>query len=115
MGPGCKTVTRAAPDKRRRRLGRRPRRTPYQGKKTYGADVEGTQGKGTVGKFDGYKPLVVEICKFFKTEKAARRPRGNNRDLRLHGGGRREQAPGGAPVTIESVLAKARQAAAARQ
>jgi hypothetical protein len=39
-------------------------------KKGYGAEVVGTAGSGNAGTYEGYKPLVAEICKFFKTGKA---------------------------------------------
>ena len=68
MGPGCKTVTRAGPEKVVGVWGD-GRHGTFLGKKEYVAEVEGTKGKGTIGKYAGYKPLVVEICKFFKTGK----------------------------------------------
>ena len=66
MGTGCKTVTREAPEKV---VGvwADGRNGTYLGQKGYGADIVGTKESGTTGKFDGYLPLVVEICKFFKT------------------------------------------------
>lgn len=112
MGPGCKTVTRAAPNKV---VGQWAdgRQGTYLGKDAYGAEVEGPGGKATVGKFDGYKPLVVEICKFFRTGKA---PVAAEETIELFAfmeAADESKRQGGAPVTIESVLAKARRAAAA--
>ncbi len=111
MGPGCKTVTRVAPDKV---VGvwADGREGTYVGKKSYGAEVEGTKGKGEVGKFEGYKPLVVEVCKFFKTGKV---PVAAEETIELFAfmeAADESKRQGGKPVTIESVMAKALQSAA---
>jgi len=111
MGPGCKTVTRAAPDKV---VGvwADGREGTYLGKKGYGAEVEGTKGKGEVGKFEGYKPMVVEVCRFFKTGKP---PVSMEETIELFAfmeAADESKRQGGAPVSIESVLQKARRAAA---
>jgi hypothetical protein len=68
MGPGCKTVTRAAPD---RVVGvwNDGRQGVFVAKDDFGATVEGTKKTGEAGKWDGYRPLAVEIVKFFKTGK----------------------------------------------
>ncbi len=110
MGPGCKTVTRAARD---RVVGvwADGREGTYQGKNEYAAEIEGTKGKGKVGKSEGYKPLVVEICRFFKTGKP---PVSMEETIELFAfmeAADESKRQGGAPVSIESVLAKARQAA----
>jgi hypothetical protein len=117
MGPGCKTVSRAAPD---RVVGvwADGREGTYQGagkrKNPYEAEVEGTQAKGTVGKSEGYKPLVVEICKFFKTGKAPVSAEETIEIFAFMEAADESKRQNGAPVSIESVLAKARQAAAGR-
>lgn len=114
MGPGCKTVTRVAPDKVAG-VWADGRKGAFQGKNGYGAEVEGTKGKGTVGKFEGYKPLVVEVCKFFKTGKA---PVAAEETIELFAfmeAADESKRQGGAPVSIESVMAKAREAAAAKK
>jgi hypothetical protein len=114
MGTGCKTVTREAPDKV---VGQwsEGRQGTFQGKKGYGAEVEGTKGKGTVSKYPGYEPLVGDICKFFATGKP---PVAAEETIELFAfmeAADESKRQGGAPVTIESVLAKARQAAAAKK
>ena len=111
MGPGCKTVKREAPDKVVG-IWADGREGTYQGKNSYGAEVEGTGGKGTIGKFEGYKPLVVEVCKFFKTGKP---PVAAEETIELFAfmeAADESKRQGGAPVAIESVMAKARRAAA---
>jgi hypothetical protein len=110
MGPGCKTVVRAAPDKV---IGTWAdgRTGTYQGKKGYGAEIEGSKGKGTIDKFEGYKPLVVEIVKFFKTGKAPVSAEETTELLAFMEAADESKRQNGAPVSIESVMEKARQAA----
>ena len=100
MGPGCESVSRVqtpgaelvAGVWKGGRIG--TFRGLRQGAKGYGATVFGTKGIAPSGGYAGYEPLVVEICKFFKTGKPPVSGRGNDRDLRIHGSGRREQTPG---------------------
>ena len=42
----------------------------FRENKGYGGYAKGTSGEGEVGKFDGYRPLAVEIVKFFKSKTA---------------------------------------------
>jgi hypothetical protein len=114
MGPGCKTVTREAPDKVAG-VWADGRKGAFQGSKGYGAEVEGTKGKGKIGKYEGYKPLVVEVCKFFRTGKP---PVAAEETIELFAfmeAADESKRQGGAPVSIEDVLAKARKAAAAKK
>jgi len=113
MGTGCQTVRREAPD---RVVGQWSggRVGIYQGSKSYGAEVEGSGGKAKVTKYPGYEPLVREICKFFKTGKP---PVAAEETIELFAfmeAADESKRQGGAPVTIESVLKKARQEAATR-
>jgi biopolymer transport protein ExbD len=73
MGSGCQTVSRTQTNGtefvvgvwNEGRIGTfRGLRT---GKQDYGAFVFGEKGNGDAGGYDGYKPLVEEICKFFQT------------------------------------------------
>ena len=101
MGTGCQSVSRvqtkgtdlAAGVWNEGRIG--TFRGLRQGASDYGATVFGSKGIVHGGSDVGYEPLVVEVCKFFRTGKPPVSGRGNDRDLRLHGSGRREQAPGG--------------------
>jgi hypothetical protein len=111
MGPGCKTVTREGPEKVAG-VWEDGRHGTFVGKNEYVADVEGTKGKGQIGKYDGYKPLVVEICKFFKTGKPPVAAAETVDIFAFMEAADESKRLGGAPVTIESVLAKARKAAA---
>ena len=113
MGTGCKTVTRVEENKV---LGvwEDGRQGTFIGQKGYGAQVEGTEGSGEAGKYEGYKPLVVEICKFFKTGKP---PVAEQETLEIYTfmeAADESKRQGGVPVTMESVLKKAQQANAAR-
>ena len=114
MGTGCQTVTRAAKDKV---VGdwSDGRKGTYQGKNSYGAEIEGTTGKGTIGKYPGYKPLVVEICKFFRTKQP---PVAAEETIELFAfmeAADESKRQGGAPVSIQSVLEKARKVASERK
>lgn len=66
MGTGCQSVTRVSLTEV---LGRWEggREGRFVGKKGYGAEVEGTLGKGSAGTYEGYTPLLVEVCRFFKS------------------------------------------------
>jgi len=111
MGPGCKTVTRVGRDKV---VGQWAggREGTFEARKDYGAEVVGTKSSGTAGKYDGYKPLIVEVAKFFKTGKS---PVAAEETIELFAfmeAADESKRQGGAPVSIESVLQKARRAAA---
>ena len=107
MGPGCKTVTRAAPDKV---VGvwADGRRGTFVAKDGYGAQVEGTRRSGPAGTFDGYKPLVVEIARFFKSGRPPVSAEETLEILAFMEAADASKRAGGAPVTIESVMANAR-------
>jgi len=114
MGPGCKTVTRVEENKV---VGfwENGREGTFIGKGGYGAEVEGTKGSGSAGKYEGYKSLVIEICRFFKTGKP---PVAEEETLEIYTfmeAADESKRQGGVPVSMESVLEKARRANAARQ
>jgi hypothetical protein len=71
MGPGCEKVKRTAPNEvvGTWKDGRKGIFKEGTKKNQYGAAVEGEKSKGDAGKYEGYKPLVVEITKFFRTGK----------------------------------------------
>jgi len=113
MGTGCQQVTRVAPDKV---VGvwADGREGVFVAKKGYGAFVEGTKQSGEAGKYDGYKPLVVEIAKFFKTGKPPVAEEETLEILAFMEAADASKAQNGAAVTIASVMDKAKQALAAR-
>jgi len=114
MGPGCKTVTRVEENKVAG-VWEDGREGTFIGQNGYGAEVEGSEGSGSAGEYEGYKPLVVEISKFFKTGKP---PVAEQETIEIYTfmeAADESKRQGGATVTMESVLEKARQANAARQ
>ena len=118
MGTGCKTVTRVQQNKVVGVWEDGREGTFFGGKvdgKSYGAKVEGSKGSDTVGRDAGYKPLVVEICKFFKTGKP---PVAAEETIELFAfmeAADESKRQGGATVTIESVMEKARKINAERK
>ena len=74
----------------------------------------GTQSSGTAGGYEGYKPLVMEICKFFKTGKP---PVSMEETLEIYTfmeAADESKRQGGKPVSMEEVFQKAQAANAAR-
>ena len=119
MGTGCVEVTRVQTDGTEFVVGRWDDgrigtfRGLRVGKTGYGATVYGDKGIAQSGGYDGYTPLVAQIVKFFKTGKP---PVSAAETLEIYAfmeAADESKRRGGVPVTIESVLAKARKAAAA--
>jgi hypothetical protein len=117
MGPGCKTVSRVkAPAAdlvagvwEDGRVG--TYRGILQGRVGFGATVFGDKGIAPSGEFAGYEFLLVEIVNFFRTGKP---PITAEQTLEIYAfmeAADESKRQGGLPVTLESVLAKARQAA----
>ncbi len=79
-----------------------------RGKSDYGALVFGTKGIAPSGGYGGYAPLVEEIARFFRT---GRPPVSAEETLELFAfmeAADESKRRGGAPVTIQSVLERAR-------
>ena len=75
---------------------------------TIGATVFGSKGIVPSGDYGGYEPLVVEIVKFFKTGKP---PVSADETIEIFAfmeAADESKRQGGKPVTIESVMAKAK-------
>jgi hypothetical protein len=113
MGTGCKTVTRVEENKV---VGvwEDGREGTFIGKKGYGAEVVGTKGSGAAGKYEGYKPMVIEICEFFKTGKP---PVSMEETLEIYTfmeAADESKRQGGKPVSMEDVFNKALKANEAR-
>jgi predicted dehydrogenase len=108
MGPGCKTVTRAAPDKV---VGvwKDGRQGTFVGKESYGATVEGSTKSGEAGTYEGYQPLVAEIVKFFVTGKPPVSAEETIEILAFMEAADESKRQNGAPVEIEAVMKKAEQ------
>ncbi len=114
MGQGCVSVTRAHSKDfdvvtgtwKDGRIG--TYRGLRSGKSDYGALVFGTNGIVSTGKYEGYKPLVVEIAKFFRTGVAPVAAAETIEMFAFMEAADESKRQGGAPVTLEAVMAKAR-------
>jgi predicted dehydrogenase len=81
------------------------------GKIEYGGTAFGTNGVQQIGTYGGYRPLVVEIVKFFRTKQV---PVTEAETLEIYAfmeAADESKRQGGAPVKLETVMAKAREAA----
>ncbi|WP_425619259.1 Gfo/Idh/MocA family protein [Anatilimnocola sp. NA78] len=80
----------------------------------YGGTAFGSKGIREIGKFDGYRPLAVEIVKFFR---GGQPPVSAEETLQIYAfmeAADESKRQGGKPVTLESVMKKAEGEAAAR-
>jgi hypothetical protein len=121
MGTGCESVSRTRSDDfeivtgvwKGGRLG--TFRGIRRGKSGFGGTAYGATGITAVGGFDGYRPLVVEIVKFFQTGKA---PVAEEETLELYAfmeAADESRRRDGARVTIAEVMEKANEKAKAAQ
>jgi len=118
MGPGCVSVSRTRAESADfvvgvwgdGRVG--TLRGIREGATNFGATVFGTKGIAPAGKFEGYAPLLVEIARFFKTGKPPIQVQQTLEIYAFMEAADESKRRGGQPVTLESVLAKARAAAA---
>ncbi len=114
MGTGCETVARTQTDGtelvvgvwKGGRIG--TFRGLRQGHAGYGATVFGSKGIAPAGNDAGYEPLVAEIVKFFKTRRAPVAAEETLEIFAFMEAADESKRQGGKPVTIESVMAKAR-------
>ena len=70
--------------------------------------VFGTKSNVTGGSYGGYEPLVVEICKFFRTGKPPVAAEETIEIFAFMEAADESKRQGGKPVTIETVMARAR-------
>jgi predicted dehydrogenase len=114
MGTGCRSVSRTQTENTELVVGiwenghvgtfRGMRKGPYK----YGGTVFGTKGNAPLGDYGGYQPLVEEIVKFFKTGKP---PVAADETIEIFAfmeAADESKREGGKPVTIKTVIAKAR-------
>jgi len=113
MGTGCETVSRTTSDDFDVAVGKWSDgrigtfRGIRKGAKGYGGTAFGEKGVRAIGKYGGYRPLVVEIVKFFRTGKA---PVSAEETLQIYAfmeAADESKRQGGKPVTISSVMQKA--------
>ena len=116
MGAGCQTVTRVHTEGNDLAVGTWEGgrigtfRGIRDGKGGYGATVFGSKGIQACGKYEGYMPLVEQICKFFKTGVP---PVSAEETIELFAfmeAADESKRQGGVPVSIESVMKKAKEA-----
>ena len=80
------------------------------GKQEYGTVIFGDKGNiSTAGFVGGYRPLVVEIAKFFRSGQPPVSAEETIEMFAFMEAADESKRQGGAPVTLESVLAKARE------
>ena len=114
MGPGCKTVQRIfTPDTdivtgiwEDGRIG--TFRGIRSGERNYGGTAFGEEGIQEIGPYEGYRGLVVQIAIFFRTGES---PVPIEEMLEIYAfmeAADESKRLGGAAVTIESVLSKAK-------
>lgn len=121
MGTGCEAVSRvstpgidvAVGQWKGGRVGtfRGIRKGQGGGTAGYGGTVFGENGIAPLGDYGGYAPLVVEIVKFFQTGTV---PVSEEETLEIYAfmeAADESKRQGGAPVKLETVMAKAREAA----
>ncbi|QDV53576.1 family 16 glycoside hydrolase [Gimesia fumaroli] len=119
MGPGCQTAKRTVSNADRDEVVGKwsgGREGQFSGvrkgaPKGYGGTAVGKNGEVAVGGYDGYKPLLVEIAKFFRTGKP---PVSEEETLEIYSfmeAADESKRQGGAEVSLESVLKKAKKAA----
>ncbi len=117
MGTGCTSVTRIRTDGTELVAGTWDGgrvgtfRGIRLGKADYGAVAFGTKGISHAQGYGGYEPLLVEICKFFRT---GRPPVEAKETLELFAfmeAADESKRRGGIPIAIADVMAKARSAA----
>jgi hypothetical protein len=117
MGTGCETVTRVATEDtdfvvgvwQGGRIG--TFRGARSGKRGYGGTAFGEKAVEQIGPYGGYKPLVVEIVKFFRTGKP---PVSEQETLEIYAfmeAADESNRKGGVPVSVTEVLQKARKEA----
>ena len=85
-----------------------------QGKASSGAMVFGEKGVGPTEPGGSYQPLVVEICKFFRTGKAPVSAEETIEIFAFMEAADESKRQGGAPVSLQSVLDKAQKELAAK-
>jgi hypothetical protein len=118
MGPGCKQVSRASSAHYDLALGEWEdgRLGTFRGIRAGGGGYGGTafaeKGVEAIGGYDGYRPLLVEIVKLFRTGVS---PINEAETLEIYAfmqAADESKRQGGAPVTLASVMEKAKAEAA---
>jgi hypothetical protein len=109
MGTGCQSVTRTSEDGRIVVTGKWEggRVGIFRESRRYSGQAVGDKGEGPVGDSSGYRPLLVEIVKFFRTGQVPVRAEETLEIYAFMEAADESKRQGGAEVTLESVMAKA--------
>ncbi|OGV66382.1 MAG: dehydrogenase [Lentisphaerae bacterium RIFOXYA12_FULL_48_11] len=114
MGTGCRSVTRVHTEQTDFVTGvwEGDRIGTYRGlrggKKDYGGTVFGEKAIISLGSYGGYRPLLVEIVKFFQTGQAPVRPEETVEMFAFMEAADESKKQGGAPVSIAAMFEKAK-------
>ncbi len=117
MGVGCETVTHLSTDKYELAVGTWKGggvgtfRGIRDGKTGYGGTAFGSKGISEIGPYGGYRPLVVEIAKFFRSESTPIDPAETIELYAFMQAAELSKQRDGAAVTISEVLKRAEQEA----
>jgi hypothetical protein len=82
--------------------------------KSYSGHAKGDKGEGPIGAYDGYRPLVVEIVKYFRTGEVPVAPEETLALYAFMEAADESKRQGGNEIPLADVLEKAREQAAAR-
>ncbi|MFT5468515.1 MAG: putative dehydrogenase [Verrucomicrobiales bacterium] len=111
MGTGCESVVRSQTEEGKIQVDGKWKGggvgTFLEGK-GYSGTAKGEKGESEVGKYPGYKPLVVEIAKYFRTGKVPVSPEETLEIYAFMEAADESKRQGGAEVTLASVMEKAR-------
>lgn len=113
MGAGCQTVTHTSTDDFELAVGRWSDgrigtfRGMRAGKRGYGGTAFGEQGIEPIGPYGGYKPLVIQIGKFFRTLNVPIDPTETTELYAFMQAAAVSKQQGGVPVSIADVMADA--------
>lgn len=114
MGPGCESVSRVSTPDFDLAVGKWKdgrigtfRGIRSKGGSGYGGTAFGEKGVREIGSYGGYRPLVVEIVKFFKTKKSPIDPAETIELYAFMEAADESKRKGGAPATIAEVMTKA--------
>ncbi len=116
MGRGCKSVVRVHTESTDVVVGTWADgrvgtfRGTRSGKNEYGGTAFGESGTATLGPYDGYQPLLVQIIRFFQTGIPPVPPEETLEIYAFMEAADESKRQGGVPVTLDGVLAAARNA-----
>ncbi|HSG71223.1 MAG TPA: Gfo/Idh/MocA family oxidoreductase, partial [Planctomycetaceae bacterium] len=120
MGTGCKSVSRASTKDFELAVGvwEDGRIGTFRGIRKggsgYGGTAFGEKGVEQIGSFGGYEPLLAEVVKFFKTKEVPVTPEETLEIYAFMSAADESKKQGGAPVSIDELMEKARKDAAER-